>query len=194
MANIEMVKIRARITIGTTLSVETPYIQRFSVNKSRGAPATFDASLKVSNTEVQGNIVGDNIKIEAGRDNYEGKIIFIGYVKQVKVNPCLDDPSFVILGLSGVDMLGYLDGKKYTRRCRATKSTFVTIDGVSRRGLKSGKFAYIKGPSLETHAGDISTRDEHVQTKDLPAPVTQRAKREGDRVGVQLTATPESST
>ncbi len=194
MAGIEMVKIRAKITIGTRFSVETPYIQRFNVNKSRGAPATFDASLKVSNTEITGNIIGDDVKIEAGRDTYVGKTIFVGYIKQVKVNPCLDDPSFVILGLSGVDFLGSLEGKKYTRRCRATRSTFVTIDSVQRRGLKSGKFAYTKDPTLEMHAGDVSTRDEHVQTKDIPAPVTKRAPQEGDKQGVKLATTLYSDT
>ena len=185
---ITMVKIRARITVGSTLVVSTPYIQRFSVNKNRGNPATFDASLKVSNTEVAGNMVGDSIKIEAGEDSPE-KTIFTGYVKQVKVNPCLDDPSFVILGLSGVDMLGFLEGKKYTRRCRATRSTFVTINEVSRRGLKSGKFAYNKQPVLETDGGDIDKFDKHVQTKDISTPITQRAKRDHTKQGVQLKTT-----
>lgn len=185
---ITMVKIRARITVGSTLIVSTPYIQRFSVNKNRGNPATFDASLKVSNTEVAGNIVGDSVKIEAGEGSPE-KTIFTGYIKQVKVNPCLDDPSFVILGLSGVDMLGFLEGKKYTRRCRATRSTFVTINGVQRRGLKSGKFAYNKEPVLETHGGDIDKFDKHVQTKDISTPITQRAKRDHAKQGVQLKTT-----
>lgn len=185
---ITMVKIRARITVGSALVVSTPYIQRFSVNKNRGNPATFDASLKVSNTEVAGNMVGDSIKIEAGEDS-PAKTIFTGYVKQVKVNPCLDDPSFVILGLSGVDMLGFLEGKKYTRRCRATRSTFVTINGVQRRGLKSGKFAYNKEPVLETHGGDIDKFDKHVKTRDISAPVTQRAKRDHTKQGVQLKTT-----
>ena len=191
---ITMVKIRARITVGSTLVVSTPYIQRFSVNKNRGNPATFDASLKVSNTEVAGNIVGDNVKIEATGaatvgENPPLKTVFVGYIKQVKVNPCLEDPSFVILGLSGVDMLGFLEGKKYTRRCRATRSTFVTINGVQRRGLKSGKFAYNKEPVLETHGGDIDRFDKHVQTKDIATPITQRAKRDHTKQGVQLKTT-----
>ena len=55
---IELVKIRAVITIGNSLTVETPFIQSFNVRKSRGQISTFDASLKVEYDQVTGSSIG----------------------------------------------------------------------------------------------------------------------------------------
>jgi hypothetical protein len=138
--SIEMVKIRAKVTIGNSLTVETPHVVRFSVNKTRGVPSTFSASLRVSNDQIAGSISGDSIKIWAGR-NIPGNLIFSGIVKKVSISPNFEDPSFVILNLDGADILSMYVGKKYTKRTDASISSWISIDGVSRPGLRSGKFA-----------------------------------------------------
>lgn len=137
---IERVKVRANITIGR-LSVSTPYIQSFNVKKQRGQVSTFDASLKVSHDEISGTITGGNVVIKAGSES-SMETIFTGMCRTAKISPCYDDPKYVILSISGADASILLQGKRYTRRCRATTSTWVSITGVNREGLKSGKFSY----------------------------------------------------
>lgn len=169
---IEMVKIRAKVSVGAGLIVETPFIRSFSVSKSRGQISSFNAVLKVPHDSMGGNLSGDNIAIEAG---IEGNLIkiFTGMIKQAKISPSWDDPYYVDLSISGVDVLYYLQGKKFTRRCRSSKSSWVSINGVSRPGLKSGKFKYVEDPFLETsvddptHAGHI-TWARNVALSDLP--------------------------
>lgn len=151
---IDRVKCRALVKVGG-LEVDTPYVQSFTVNKRRGQVSTFDASLKVSHDRVSGSITGDNVKIWAG-ENDANDLIFTGMVKQAKISPCYDDPKYVILSISGADPLSLLSGKKFTRRCRATKTAWVGITGVARRGLKSGKFAYQKESRFHTNHGDLN--------------------------------------
>ena len=131
---IERVKVRANITIGR-LSVSTPYIQSFNVKKQRGQVSTFDASLKVSHDEISGTITGGNVVIKAGSES-SMETIFTGMCRTAKISPCYDDPKYVILSISGADASILLQGKRYTRRCRATTSTWVSITGVNREGLK----------------------------------------------------------
>lgn len=141
MSDIEMVKIRAKIEIGNSLTIETPYIQSLNVRKARGQSSTFDASLKVKHTDIKQNNLGGNVIVYAGRDNTNDKI-FTGIIKKASISPCWDDPGFVFLNLSGSDVSSLLQGKKYTRRCRATKGTWISIDNVIRKGLRAGKFAF----------------------------------------------------
>jgi len=143
---IEMVKIRAKVSVGR-LSVETPYVQSFNVRKQRGQVSSFDASLKVSHDEISGAITGGNVVISAGEGS-ASEVIFTGMCKVAKISPCYDDPKYVILRISGVDQLSLLQGKRYTRRCRSTTSTWVAIMGVVRTGFKSGKFAYNNEPKI----------------------------------------------
>lgn len=154
---IEMIKIRARIEIGS-LRVETPYVQSFNVRKQRGQVSTFDASLKVSHDTVGGLSTGSEVRIYAGSSN-SIKLIFTGICRNAKISPCYDDPKYVILSVGGADSLSFLAGKKYTRRCRSTQSTWVSITGVVREGLKSGKFAYTNEPTLEITSGEIQKAD-----------------------------------
>jgi hypothetical protein len=182
-----MVRIRAEISVGSTFTCRTPFIQRFNVNKSRGRPATFDASLKVANADVSGNISGDSVTIKAGTDSFSSiPTIFTGFIKQAKISPCMDDPSYVLLSVSGIDPLGYLEGKKYTRRCRASRGTFVTIDGVQRKGLKSGKFAYNKLSTIEITSGDIDKKSQITETRDITAPMTKKAVSDDAKVDIKL--------
>jgi len=156
---IHMVKIRATVRIGS-FSVSTPYVLSFNVTKSRGQLSTFSASLKVRNGSVGGGIVGDKVEISAGEGT--PRTIFSGIVKSSNLSPCRDDPLFAILNISGTDVLSMLEGKKYTRRCRATSpnGVWVGIEGVTRRGLKSGKLAYISSDqNLLLDPMDIKQKD-----------------------------------
>jgi len=153
--NIEMVKIRATIQIGS-FSVQTPFIASFNVTKTRGQVSTFSASIKVK--AGTSDFTGQNIVIIAGEENMEEKI-FTGLVKSATISPCFDDPEYVLVNLSGKDILSELESKKFTRRCKASKSTWVTIDGVSRKGLKSGKFK-VKGAKASFHVMDSDIEED----------------------------------
>jgi len=135
---ITMVKIRATISVGN-FSVSTPYVVRFDVNKSRGQISTFDARIKVHYDKTV--LTGSQLQIRAGSLGHE-KLIFSGIVKKATITPCFDDPQYVMMDLSGADVMSLLQGKKFTRRCKASRSAWVSIDSVVRKGLKSGKFKY----------------------------------------------------
>ncbi|RLI64499.1 MAG: hypothetical protein DRO67_04030, partial [Candidatus Asgardarchaeum californiense] len=62
---IDQVKVRAKITIGS-ISVSTPYILSFNVNKARGQVGTFSAKLKVKGNVLSSQIIASAVKIEAG--------------------------------------------------------------------------------------------------------------------------------
>lgn len=178
---IEMVKVRARITLegaqGTNLIAITPsmtdsenFILSFNVDKARGQISTFSASLKVKHQAVGGSIAGSEVKIEAGRDSPQNTI-FRGIVRRVNITPCRDDPGYVILNVSGNDILSRLDGKKYTRRCRSSRGLWVGIEGITRKGLRSGKLAYTtKNVTLESWGGDVEKKDNVTRTRGLNKP------------------------
>jgi len=138
---IELIKVRARITIGNSITVETPFIQSFNVRKARGQPSSFDASLKVGHSVINNTQVAGSVVVDAGANGSLNRI-FTGIIKKATVSPCWDDPGYVMFNISGLDILSNLQGKKYTRRCRATKSTWISINGVTREGLRDGKFDY----------------------------------------------------
>jgi len=160
---IEMVKIRAKVSIGS-LSVETPYILSFNVNKSRGAISTFSASLKINESEISNDLSGNSIKISAG-ENSASTLIFTGMVKKASVAPCWDDPAYVVLNISGEDQLSSLRGKKYTRRCRSTKSSWVSITGVTRSGLKNGKFKPVRGEMFSISNSDLDETSKVIRSQ-----------------------------
>jgi len=166
--SIEMVRIRATITIGS-LVVSTPYIQSFNVSKSRESFSTFTASIKVSHEDVSGAITGDSVVIAAGVRN-SLDTIFTGMVKQASTQACLEDPNYVILNISGSDILSFLNGKKYTRRCRGTASTWVAIKSVDRAGFKSSKFIYKERDMLETTNDALVDSGSNVTTRDITMP------------------------
>jgi len=134
---IELVPIRAVIKIGD-LEVRTPFVQSFNVRKTRGQLSTFDATLKVDHSQISSSNIGGFVTISAGSNRI--RKIYTGILKKSTVSPCWDDPGYVLLNISGTDILSHLQGKKYTRRCRATKSTWISIDSVTREGLRDGKF------------------------------------------------------
>lgn len=153
---IDRVKCRAEVSVGG-LSISTPFVQSFNVRKQRGQVSTFDASLKVP-AGMASRLAGGDVVIKAG-ENFPSRTIFTGICRSAKVSPCFDDPSYVMLSISGADVLSYLQGKKFTRRCIATKSTWCAITGVNRKGLKSGKFAFNNEPQVELHDGICEKQD-----------------------------------
>lgn len=159
-SNIEMVKIRATIQIGS-FEVRTPFIQSFNVTKTRGQISTFSASIKVK--AGTSDFVGENIVIWAGEENDEQKI-FTGLVKRATISPVFDDPEYVLVNLSGKDVLSELEGKKFTRRCKASRSAWVTIEGVTRKGLKSGKFK-ARGAKSSFHVVNAEIEEDAQLTK-----------------------------
>ena len=153
--SIQQVPVRARITIGNTLDVETPYVLRFDVSKVRGQISTFSASLKVNSDKISSSITGDVIKIYAGtKASYNSNIIFSGIVKSITISPCWDDPSYVFMNVSGEDILSVLRGKKYTRRSTASKAAWISIDGVARKGLRSSKFKAKEAQTIDVVHSD----------------------------------------
>jgi hypothetical protein len=183
---IDMVKVRATISIGN-VSVSTPYIQSFNVSKNRGQPSTFNAALKIEASSVRGTITGDGVVVQAGTDGNENTI-FTGFIEGANTTPCWDDPNYVILNIRGADALKFLEGKKYTRRCRATRSTWVEIKSVDRPGLKSSKFAYKESSMLETTPSD-PVKDGYNNTSRTPVIPDDIAKAPSGNVqnGVNLT-------
>lgn len=161
---IELIKIRAEISVGSMI-VKTPYIQSFNVRKSRGQLSSFDASLKVPYSSISGSNSGGLVTIKAG-GNGSMNTIFSGILKRSTISPCWEDPGYVILNISGVDILSKLEGKKYTRRCRATTSSWVTINSVTREGLRGGKFES-EYATLKTISGDSIKNQDKVKA---PAP------------------------
>jgi len=176
---IHMVKIRATVDFVGGLSVSTPYILSFNVNKVRGQISTFSASLKIKHENVSGRIVGESVRIRAGSDgaNYS---VFSGVIRSANITPCRDDPLFVILNISGVDVLSRLEGKKYTRRCRSTKGVWVSIESVTRPGLKSGKLAYVPAKdNLTTSAIDVNKKDTTTKSMVKSVPSNVPSARDG---------------
>lgn len=154
--SIRRVKCRAIVEIGGIV-VKTPLVQSFNVRKQRGQISTFDASLKIpARTSVK--LAGGDVVIKAG-ENDANNTIFVGICRQAKVSPCFDDPFYVILSISGADKLFLLQGKKFTRRCRATDAAWCAITGVTRKGLKSGRFAYNTEPVLEMNEGRLEKQN-----------------------------------
>lgn len=183
--SIGMIKVRARITIGTGITAVTPsmagsnYILSFNVDKARGQISTFSASLKVRLTQAT-TIAGATIKIEAGEGSPQ-HTIFNGIVKKITISPCNDDPNYVIMNISGADVLSKLEGKRYTRRCRSRKGLWVGIEGIARPGLRSSKLAYTPAEkTIQTWGGDVERKNNVVQTRAINMPEKVASPPKGD--------------
>jgi len=198
---IEMVKIRAQVTLGSLTAV-TPsgnmtsnnIIMSFNVDRQRGQISSFSTSLKVMSKEVTGNILGSEVVIRAGRDS-PSNLIFTGICRSANITPCRDDPIFVILNVSGNDILSRLDGKKYTRRCRSTRGTWVSINSVTRPGLRAGKLVYTAiDPTIEPMGGDVEKKNNVTSTRALNAPETDRITDQTPTIGITFEISHEERT
>lgn len=146
---ITLVKVRAKIEIGNLIAGTPPlgysnHILSFNVDKARGQISTFSASLKIRRDEITGGLLDNaEVGIWAGTDTtYSNNKIFTGVIRSANVAPNREDPEYVILNINGNDLLSRLNGKKYTRRCRSSKGVWISIDSVSRPGLRDGKLTY----------------------------------------------------
>jgi hypothetical protein len=74
-----------------------------------------------------------------------------------------------MLSISGADKLSLLQGKKFTRRCRSTASSWASITGVVRNGLKSGKFAYNTEANFDINGGRLNREDPTTGTRPMNA-------------------------
>lgn len=157
--SIDLIKVRAIISVGN-FSVETPFVQSFNVQKTRGQISTFSAQLKVDSDQLSGNNVGGLVSIKAGANGTMNQV-YTGILKKSNIAPCWDDPGYVIWSISGEDCLSLLNGKKYTRRCRATKYSWVAINSVVRKGLRDGKFD-AQADVIETDAGEMMKEKQNV--------------------------------
>ncbi len=172
---IEMVRVRAIIDIGSgNLTAGTPplgypnHILSFNVDKARGQISSFSASLKVRRDEVSGGLLDDaSVAIYAGtQSTYAQNKIFTGAIRTATVTPNRDDPEYVILNISGNDILSRLNGKKYTRRCRSSKGVWISIDNVSRKGLRDGKLTYEPTePFLDVWGGELYKEDNRTDAR-----------------------------
>jgi hypothetical protein len=189
---ITTIPVRATVSVGG-MSVSTPFVLSFTVRRARGQISTFDTSLKIGHDNASGLTTGGEISIKAGSKGSQ-RLIFTGIVRNAKMTPCWDDPNYVILTLSGNDVLSLLQGKKYTRRCRASQGQFCVITS-ARQGLKSGKFTY--------DSENVFELDEGAMEKQLPSTGTITPGIEAIKVGVagnnkelddvRLVVIPESS-
>ena len=179
-----MIPVRATVVVGG-LSVSTPYVLSFNVNKTRGQISTCSASLKVGNSELT-NQVGGYITVSAGRRGSEN-LIYTGIVRSSNITPCRDDPAYVILTVTAQDVLSELQGKKYTRRCRSINSVWVEITGVQRPGLKSGKFAYLPNDEyFETDGIDVQSKRAVTATKVKDVADAAEVPTAGDQPSVRM--------
>ena len=127
MVTFDRVKIRATIDVGGT-TISTPDILSFSVTRARGQMcATFQASVKVrgeANFSSGGEIV---ISANGGK-------IFTGYVRRMSITPSRTDSSYMIVNMSGRDVLSVFEGATFSRRVDATKmARFGVISSVVQR-------------------------------------------------------------
>jgi hypothetical protein len=149
--------IRATVKLGD-ITVETPYVLSFTVNKVRNGKSTFSASLKIDATALRH--LNDNlIVIYAGLKRKQQKI-FTGYVLNSTPSPCWDDPKYVVLNISGADVLFRLEHEHYTRRQTSASSRWAIITGVQRKAPKGSQFKLVKENVLLPTDGDIATDDQ----------------------------------
>jgi len=163
---ITRVKIRATIE-GAGFYAETPYINQFTVTKTRNNISSFSASVKVRTANFDATIYAGPVVISAGvktDDTTDLKKVFTGIIRKATISPCWDDPTYVLLNISGEDILSELRGKKITRRQIKEKGSWATIDSVIRRGLRSDKFSYINRATMQTSPNE-ELNDKNIQNR-----------------------------
>ena len=189
MSELKLVPVRATINVGGLTAI-TPYVTSFNVNRARGQVSTFSATIKVHYNQLS-DAVGGNVTISAGPRGQE-HLIFTGICRSSNVTPCRDDPAYVLLTISGEDILSELKNKKVTRRVKSSLATWVEITGVVRPGIKSGKLAY-QEVAENFKVDNMATRNEdpvtytHAQTTKpdgIAAPPTENPEQ---RVVLEVT-------
>jgi len=177
MSSLTRVKVRASIT-GGGISAQTPFVKSFNVRKTRGQAGSFSCSVKVPAGSV-GNVRGQ-IQIRAGSPSATN-LIFTGIITKATISPAFDDPSYVIVNITGTDVLKTLEHKKYTRRQTSSLASWCEITGVTRKKAKSDKFQYMRNmDTMSISDGEMDQNTGIVQTSDIAS--SQMVKSLGSNV------------
>lgn len=170
MGSLDRVKVRASIT-GGGISAQTPFVKSFNVRKTRGQPGTFSCSVKVPADSV-GNVRGQ-IQIMAGSPTARN-LIFTGIITRATISPAFDDPNYVIVNMSGTDVLKTLEYKKYTRRQMSSLACWCEITGVTRKKAKSEKFQYMRNTDTKAISdGELDQGSNVVETTNIGASMSK---------------------
>ena len=122
-------KIRATIELSGVI-IKTPYVKAFNVDKARQRLTT-NFSCTVEIPVSSSFIPGADIVIYAGLKDDEQKI-FTGMVKSISTAPSFDKAGYFQLSITGVDKMGDLEGRTFSRRLKSDGfALFVSIDGGS---------------------------------------------------------------
>ena len=170
---IDTVPIRASIFFGS-IEVKTPYILSFSVNKKRNSKSTFQASVKLHGDELEG-ITDNEIEIYAGEYGNEKKI-FTGFILSATPSPVWDDPKYIVLNISGADILHRLDGQKFTRRQIGSENKWAVINGVAKKAQKPGMFRVVNHDVVLPTDGGFATEDQQEDKSHAWADLSKFAK------------------
>jgi hypothetical protein len=124
MAEIRQEQIRAIIEIANLFTVETPYVRSFNISKQRGnIISTFSATIEILVSDLLEvvdqslDLAGRTLTITAGLRDQE-ELLFTGEIRSVQVNPSWEKPEYFILNIGGRDVMGRLEGKRYSRRVK----------------------------------------------------------------------------
>lgn len=123
----EQEAVRATIEL-SGVEIKTPYVKAFSIDKARQRlSTTFSATVEIPASSSF--VAGADIVIYGGLKGAETKR-FTGMAKTITTQPSFDKAGYFVLSISGVDKMGDLDGKTFSRRLRSDGfSVFVSIDG-----------------------------------------------------------------
>jgi hypothetical protein len=176
MASLEMIQVRCKVYVGG-ITAGTPdgstinHVLSFNVDKVRGQVGTCNISLRVKKSQASmTSSTGGTISIAAGQSGAHHSV-FYGFIKTITISPCREYPSFVIMNVTGVDVLSKLEGKKYTRRCRYSHGTWVSIESVVREGPRSGKLLFLPNePYLDFNGGKLNKQDPWTKTRGVSQP------------------------
>lgn len=121
MASFTKQAVRAEITLGGSIIIQTPNIESFNVHRARGqASATFSASVKVQYTDVLrlSSLVSARVVIRAGEGTGFAAlpIVFTGIIHSCTANPVRTDARLTMLNISGKDEMFIMEGQKINRR------------------------------------------------------------------------------
>lgn len=115
---ITLEKIRAEVWMGSMLLARTPFVQNFSVSKSRNQISnTFNVTFEM----VAGLSfpLGENLEIRAGTKG-NLKTVFTGIIETNTASPAWGKPSYFLVVLTGRGVLSNLENKKFSRRLSST--------------------------------------------------------------------------
>jgi hypothetical protein len=179
MAEIRQEQIRSIIEIANLFTIETPYVRSFNINKQRGnIISTFSATIEILAADLLEvvdeslDLAGRMLTISAGLRDQE-ELLFTGEIRNVQINPSWDKPEYFILNISGRDVMGRLEGKRYSRRVKwdsaGVWAKITNVRTVRQRKVARGfdkkyvrKIARITGfpdQSLLEHSSFVYARD-----------------------------------